>query len=100
MEKFSLNRIRQICDCVENEMQKLEYEHESVARYSMLMEEALLKWKEELSGDAEVDFQSKRAGGHVEYILSVPGKKVYPFETEAATGGVIGLLHDRLLSGT
>ena len=100
MEKFSLDRIRQVCDSVENEMRKLEYEHESVARYSMLMEEALLKWKEDLSGDAEVDFQSKRAGGHVELILSVPGKKVYPFETEAATGGVIGLLHDRLLSGT
>lgn len=100
MENLSPDRIRQICDSVENEMQKLGYDHESVARYSMLMEEALLKWKEELSGDPEVSFQCRRKGGHIEFVLSVPGEKVYPFETEASADGIIGLLHDRLLSGT
>lgn len=100
MGKLTLGGIREICDSIENEMHKLEYEHESVIRYSMLMEEALLKWKEELSGEAEVEFQCRHSGRHVEFVLSVPGEKVYPFESEASTGGIVGLLHDRLLSGT
>ncbi len=97
---FTLNTIRQICDRVENEMRALGYDNSYVSRYSMLMEEALLKWKEELPGDTEVGFQCDRGGDRVEFVLSAPGKKVYPFESEAAAGGVIGRLHDRLLSGT
>lgn len=100
MERFTLDRIRQICETIEEEMNNLGYEHESVARYSMLTEEVLLKWKEEFPGDTEVVFQRRHCGGHVEFVLSVPGKKVYPFDTEASGGGIIGLLHDRLLSGT
>lgn len=100
MKNFSLNRIRQICDAIEEEMRGLGYDHEAITRYSMLTEEVLLKWKESFNDDTKVGFRCERSGKQIKFRLSVTGKKVYPFDTEASGGGYIGRLHDRLLSGT
>lgn len=100
MQTLTLSTISQMCAALEFGMEGMHYDKESIRRYALLTEEALLKWKEAFGEDSEVSMTTRNRRKATEFILCAPGDRVYPFETESETGDFLGHMHDRLLSGT
>ena len=99
-EKYTFAQIDRICAQIEEKMNALQYDSESIRRYAILMEEALIKWRDALGEEKELAFESKEKRGWVEFCLSADGERVYPFLKGTDEEDPVALMHDRLLSGT
>ncbi len=100
MKTLSNQDIQECLNLLENEMNKWGYESSMIRRYSMLIEEALLKWQGAFGENAELSFEilDKRKSFRLVYV--VDGKRVYPYESQDGPKEYLQHMHERLLSGT
>ena len=97
---FKLSQVEEIKGLIRIKMTEMNYEEDYYLRYSLLIEEALIKWNKESEADAGLEIRINDKGNRTSISLSEKGQRIYPFETEKEPGDYIGRMHDRLLSGT
>jgi len=82
-------------------LENLQYENELIVRYSFLIEEALLKWKDSGLSRQELTFSRSDNKKNVVFEWSVTGEKTDPFYIDPTTSETdcITRMNDLLLSG-
>jgi len=82
-------------------LENLDYDNESTIRYSFLIEEALMKWKESGLSERELKFSRSDNKKDVLFTWEVEGEACDPFVIDAATSDTdcITRMKDMLLSG-
>ena len=90
-----------VSELLELALSNLAYPHERRVHYVLLVEEALLKWRNELPADTELVYERKDTPTDVKITLTVAGKKSDPFSVtpDEAKGMTPEHMIDRLLSG-
>ena len=99
-ESYTFAQIDRVCARVEEKMRAAQYDSETIRRYGILVEEALIKWREALGEGTALAVAVTEKKGWMHFQLSAPGEKTYPFENGSEEKDYIGRMHDRLLSGT
>lgn len=82
-------------------LENLDYDNESIVRYSFLIEEALLKWNESGLSEQELCFSRNDTRNDVRFTWQVRGESCDPFAIDLSTSDVdyITRMKDLLLSG-
>ncbi len=82
-------------------LETLDYENDLLVRYSFLIEEALLKWKESGLDEQELLFSRSDTKNDVNFSWEVAGPSCDPFAIDAATceTDCLSKMKDLLLSG-
>lgn len=99
-KNYTFGQIDRVCAAVEDTLRVLRYDSESIRRYVILVEEALIKWRGTLGKDAELILDTNEKRKWVHFRISAPGERAYPFLKGIDDQDQIALMHDRLLSGT
>ncbi|MDO4982180.1 MAG: MATE family efflux transporter [Eubacteriales bacterium] len=82
-------------------LNNLDYSSERINNYVLLIEEALMKWREELNGESELTFTRRDRGNDAVFEFSVKDRRCDPFAKDKIINfeKPIRTMYDRLLSG-
>lgn len=87
-------------------LESLNYSKDSIIRYTFLLEEALIRWREVFPPDSKLFLSCRKSAGDVRLSLSIEGEKTDPFriqngnpEEESFVKPEIERMKDLLLSG-
>lgn len=96
------SRSRDVSELLQLTLSNLGYTHERQVHYVFLIEEALLKWRNELPEDALLRYERRDTPTAAHILLTLKGEKCDPFAAvpdESEDGMSIERMIDRLLSG-
>jgi len=99
-KQYKLTDLEEINEEILSALNDGNYERADRIRYSMLMEEGLIKWKESLGEDTGLLYERRDTGKNIKITLTCRGCRVYPYDSSHGDGDYLGRMHDRLLAGT
>lgn len=97
--KYKISDTNDISNLVELVLEKYNYPRDKIIHYTFLIEEALYKWKSEFDENEELEITQINHPKKMEYLFTIKGEKVDPFNVKVSEFYDMDKMTDTLLSG-